>query len=50
MGAIYARKTIIGDEEIIELDLNKPWSTPGYLEDVERLRSKKLNKNFIKII
>jgi hypothetical protein len=58
MNEIVAKKTIENGEEIITLDLNKPWPSraagySNYMDDVERLsikRPRKQKKEFIKLI
>jgi hypothetical protein len=62
MNGIVARRVVNSNgEEIIELDLNKPWPSrskekySNYMDEVERLcveekRTRKINKEFIKIL
>lgn len=56
---IVARKVIKNGEEIIELDLNKPWSKtrkkyPSYMDEVDSLsfpeRKRKSNQDFITVL
>ncbi len=60
MNEIVARKVIENGEEIIELDLNKPWPKrrEGYqshMDEIENLcysekKPRKSNKEFIKVL
>lgn len=60
MREVIARKIIENGEEIIELDLNKPWPKrkekySNYMDEVENLslkerKPRKTNREFIKVL